>query len=175
MHDQRPVTPAEQVSALPVSSVAARGPAYVPGTISSPSPGFPAASRPPDESDWTSAQSQHLPSGLPTTFGQGYEKQLPILAIQKNRLFPVAPIYHVINGARIFDSKLTCHASQIERVTIIYKYQELTPVRPAAYQNLRRQLAQTAWICQGTVVCRSLAPRWNRHRRISTKLEKRTA
>jgi hypothetical protein len=27
---------------------------------------------------------------------------------------------------------------------------------PPAYQRLRNQLAQTAWICQGTVVCRSL-------------------
>jgi hypothetical protein len=30
---------------------------------------------------------------------------------------------------------------------------------PPAFQNLRRQLAETAWICQGTVVCRSLRRR----------------
>jgi len=27
---------------------------------------------------------------------------------------------------------------------------------PPAYERLRRQLAQTAWLCQGTLVCRSL-------------------
>jgi hypothetical protein len=30
---------------------------------------------------------------------------------------------------------------------------------PAAYQQLRRQLGQTSWICQGTVVCRPLIRR----------------
>jgi len=30
---------------------------------------------------------------------------------------------------------------------------------PPAFENLRRQLAETAWICQGTVVCRSLRRR----------------
>ena len=28
--------------------------------------------------------------------------------------------------------------------------------QPAAYQRLQAELAQTSWICQGTVVCRSL-------------------
>jgi hypothetical protein len=30
---------------------------------------------------------------------------------------------------------------------------------PPAFKNLRRQLAETTWICQGTVVCRALARR----------------
>ena len=30
---------------------------------------------------------------------------------------------------------------------------------PPAFENLRRQLTQTTWICQGTVVCRALRRR----------------
>ena len=55
------------------------------------------------------AEGMHLPVGLGTALGQGFQETLPVGIVLKDRLPPITPIHQVMKGSLILHTQLARH------------------------------------------------------------------
>lgn len=57
----------------------------------------------------------HLPSGFPTGLGQRAEEQFSIRVAPEDGLTSIPAIHHVVDRARVLDSQLAGHATELSK------------------------------------------------------------
>ena len=80
------------------------------------------------------AQGMNLPASFAADFGQGVQEKIAVLIVMKDGFAVVTAVHDVVNGAGIFQAKLSGHAGILRggkmSIKQIYDHAGLTPFPP---------------------------------------------